>query len=45
MAAMTLSDVAVAVHEGCRFVTADERLVNGLGWTPYRVHAVRLGRM
>lgn len=26
--------IALAMHEGCRFVTADERLVNGLGGTP-----------
>ena len=37
--------IALAMHEGCRLVTADERLVNGLGGTPYRVHAVWLGTM
>jgi predicted nucleic acid-binding protein len=37
--------IALAMHEGCRFVTADERLVNGLGGTPYRAHAVWLGTM
>jgi predicted nucleic acid-binding protein len=35
--------IALAMHEGCRFVTADERLVNGLTGTPYRVHALWLG--
>jgi predicted nucleic acid-binding protein len=37
--------IALAMHEGCRFVTADERLVKGLGGTPYREHAVWLGTM
>jgi predicted nucleic acid-binding protein len=37
--------IALSMHEGCRFVTADERLVNGLGGTPYRVHAAWLGTM
>jgi predicted nucleic acid-binding protein len=37
--------VALAMHEGCRFVTADERLVNGLAGTLYGVHAVWLGTM
>jgi predicted nucleic acid-binding protein len=37
--------VALAMHEGCRFVTADERLVNGLASTPYEVHAIWLGAM
>ena len=35
--------VALAMHEGCRFVTADERLVNALAGTPYAVHIVWLG--
>jgi predicted nucleic acid-binding protein len=35
--------VALAMHEGCRFVTADERLVNALAGTPYAVHVVWLG--
>ena len=35
--------IALAMTEGCRFVTADERLVNGLAGTPYRAHVVWLG--
>ena len=37
--------IALAMNEGCRFVTADERLVNGLASTPYQVHAIWLGTM
>lgn len=37
--------IALAMHEGCRFVTADERLVNGLGGTQYAAHVAWLGAM
>jgi predicted nucleic acid-binding protein len=37
--------VALAVRENCRFVTADERLVNGLAGTPHRAHVVWLGAL
>ena len=37
--------VALAMHEGCRFVTADERLVNGLVRTKYAAHVAWLGAM
>jgi len=37
--------VALAMHEGCRFVTADERLVNALAGTPYHTHTVWLAAL
>jgi predicted nucleic acid-binding protein len=37
--------LAIAVREGCRFVTADERLVNALAGTPHRAHVVWLGAL
>ncbi|MBV9947255.1 MAG: type II toxin-antitoxin system VapC family toxin [Myxococcales bacterium] len=37
--------IALAQNEACRFVTADERLVNGLAGSPYDAHVVWLGAM
>jgi hypothetical protein len=37
--------VARAMRESCRFVTADERLVDGLAGTPHRAHLVWLGAL